>query len=150
MHIVKKQRLALRSLLLAADLRVSIGGADVSVAILDRPPAGLKVSEKNLPALYLYNAGERILDRDLSNEDRAPQLEIVLLARDQDDPQDQLDDLQEQIEIAISASDNLSGVCHEIHFEASSTVQDAGRVLYGVRSLTYRLRVGMTPGDPRY
>ncbi|MEC8295306.1 MAG: hypothetical protein VX083_17590 [Pseudomonadota bacterium] len=147
-HIVKAQRHALRDLLDNAALTVVVDQAHVPVTILRRPPAGLKVAPEKLPAVYIYNNGEQIAGRDLQTVDRTPRFEIVMLAADKGDPQDQLDDLQLLIERTILGSDLLSGTCHAIDLEATNTVQEAGRVLYGVRSLSYRLLANVTAGDP--
>jgi hypothetical protein len=148
--VAKEVRQRFRAVLEAAGLSVEIDGLPVTVKVLNQPPKGWRVDEKSLPAVYLFNSGERISPDGISAVDRALQLDVVLMARDQGDPQDQLDDLQLAIEVAILASGNLSGACHEIPLEGSAIAQDQGAVLFGVRTLTFRPVSNVTANDPSF
>jgi hypothetical protein len=148
--VAKEVRRRFRAVLEAADLSVDIDGAPVPVRFMNQPPNGWRVDEKSLPAIYLFNSGERLSPEGISTVDRALQLDVVLMARDLGDPQDQLDDLQLAIEVAVLASGNLSGACYEIPLEGSAIAQDQGAVLFGVRTLTFRPVSNVTANDPSF
>lgn len=148
--VAKEVRHRFRDLIADAALSIEVGGVPTPVTVLQQPPKGWVVPEAKLPALYVFNSGERVSPADMTTVDRALQLDVVLMAQDHGDPQDQLDDLQLAIEKLVLASGGLSGACYDIPLEGSAIGQDQGRILFGVRTLTFRPVSNVTVNDPSF
>ncbi|MEY8143019.1 hypothetical protein [Falsihalocynthiibacter sp. CO-5D18] len=147
-HVNKHVRKLFEAALLASPATILIGVDTVPVALLDRAPAGLKIPEDKLPAIYVYASGEQVRSDGLQTHERNLQIDVILLARDGVDPRDQLDDLQLLVETRILAASDLNALCLSVDLLGASLASDQGRVIFGARTLSYAVVFHVTASDP--
>lgn len=131
-------------------LSILVGGVAQSVTVLRRPPAGWLVPAGQLPAVYVFNTGERIQPDSLEADRRDHLFDVVVMAGSSEDPSDQLDDLQLAIERAILASGGLGGIAAEVALSAVSIAHDQAGVVFGVRTMSYGVVCYVTRADPSF
>lgn len=145
--IAKELRHRLKAALSAASITVDAGAGAVAVSVLDVPPAGWVLSDDRLPALYVFTSGELLSYESLSEVERSPALDVVLLARGGGDPCDQLDDMQLAVERIVIAGDGF-GIARTARLTSVEVPQNSGAPMLGARLMRYVFTYGVTPGDP--
>lgn len=147
-HILTAIRSAIKSKLDAAAVEVEISGTPTPVLNLLSPPSGSNVDDEDLPAFFVFTDGETISRATNTSNERAIRVAIYLFAHSKADPQDQLDEMQLQIEIALAGDHTLGGLCYELNPVAMSAAQEQGRVVFGARTLEYRCVTNVTANNP--
>lgn len=145
--VARELRARFKAAISAADITVDTGTAlDVPVRILTRAPSGWVVEETKLPALYVFNSGEGFSYQSISEVERTLFLDVVLMARG-DDPDDQLDDMQLAVEVAVIVADGF-GLARSVRPVSVEIAQAQGAVLFGTRVIKFEIIFGVTPEDP--
>ncbi|PHS21742.1 MAG: hypothetical protein COA84_15115 [Robiginitomaculum sp.] len=147
-HILKSIRDAINTTLDAAVIEIDVNGTLTPVLRLNSPPSGSMIDEAELPAFFVFIQGETIEPDTYKSYRRTLRPVIYMYAKSSGDPQDQLDELQLKIEIALDGNKTLGGIVYEFMPVAMAAHQDQGRVVFGGRSLEYRCVTSVTSNNP--
>jgi hypothetical protein len=149
-HINKEARARMKAALVSAAIEIDVDGTSTAVKVLSQLPANFVIQDEDLPALYVLQAAETRTHEEVSETQHHLTLDVVCMAAQggAGDPQDQLDDLQLAVELAIIGSGNLGGLATECRLTGSELTQNQGNLMIGVRALHYRVTLGVTPADP--
>lgn len=128
-----------------ADAVIVVRGAPVSV--LQTPPAGWVVDDKQLPALYVFSSAEALTHAGLSEVERTLYLDVVLMAGPGGDPADDLDDIQLAVEQIMIGAGGL-GIARSNRLMSVEIAHNQGALLIGVRLMKFEIIFGVTPDDP--
>lgn len=143
--IARELRARFRAVL--AGMTVDPGAGPVAVALLDQLPAGFVLPEDRLPACYVFNGGEGLDYRSISEVERRLSLDVVLMARGSGDPMDQLDDMQLAVERAVIAAAGF-GLARECRLRSVEPLREQGGLILAARVLKFEAVTGVTPDDP--
>uniref|UniRef100_UPI0013007AD7 hypothetical protein n=1 Tax=Oceanicella sp. SM1341 TaxID=1548889 RepID=UPI0013007AD7 len=142
MHPLKALRLRVVTALRAAGITLDVGGEERDVTILEQPPTGGAIPDTMLPALYCYVRSERIAPDCMACDERTVLLDLVLQAQGYDQqPVDQVDDLQLAVERVIAAAGSLGGLVMVIRPVGSEINVERGEVIFAARRLTFEARI---------
>ena len=148
--VTKEMRNRFTAALEAANIIIDVGGTQTPVTFLKQPPAGWVVEEKKLPAIYVFSTAENIQPETLESKRRELSVDVVLMAKSVGDPQDQLDDMQLAVEVALLAPSPLHDVAVDVSLNSVSIAHDQGRAIFGVRSMSYGITCHVTAADPSF
>lgn len=148
MHYLKAVRSEINSRLNSSNIRVDVGGIDTPVLILEGPPSGSSIDERDLPAIFVFISSEKVEKSTNRSDTRTARFSVNIYARDEDNPIDQLDDIQSQVEISLFELSTLAGRWYDLSYEEMSSVLDQGRVVFSSRTLRYRCVASVTSNNP--
>ena len=132
-----------------AAITLDSGWGSILITILNPVSENRVVPPEKLPALYVFNSGERLGYDSLSEVARVLSLDVVLMAHDEwgQDPMDQLDDMQLGVERAMLAAGGFD-LARQNRLVSVEIAQHQGAVLIGNRVMRYEITYGVTPDDP--
>ena len=145
-HLIGLVRERFNEAIAQANITTTTSGAS---NLLTQVPSGYVIPAAKLPVIYVLLTQENVVERSNQTEMRSLRFDVGLVVQEKGEPQDQLEELQLGVELAIAGSNQLGGIALACRYLGCEIVQHQGEYQVGRRNLKFEIILSMTANDPR-
>lgn len=149
MHPNKAARKRIVAILRAANISILVGAETRAATVVEHPPNGGWISEKDLPGIYCFVRSERVTPDTMASDTRQILIDIVLQGKGQrEDVIDQVDDMQLAVELALMDDDTAGGLFDDFRPVGSEVYTNQGEVVFAARRVSFEAQLNVLRIDP--